>query len=418
MVLPRPCNLLAVVGQSPAIVTETVWALMTAPDRPVRPVTVKLVTTAEGERFIRAQLFGEAQTLANGQPVRHAGRHWDALDTALREHYGVRGSRWLPKPEVLVATHPETNQPLEDIRDGEAAAALANLLYDEVHHLTREEDVPLVVSIAGGRKTMSADLQTAFSVHARPQDRLVHVLVSDPALERTDFFFPTSDQPARIDLVEVRVPRLRRLLERELAERLPEGRRDLTALLEVLEPFNYTDTPARAEVVLGLGARSRLRIVGTSEGVLGELPLSAAHTGTLLCVVEMARRHEGTFPSTALLTPEVVRQRKRFQDLIGGGALGDRWSDRDTPAGRKAVGTAISNLNRKLAGLPVARDTVGIETIKPATRRERQSEPVRYGLARPNFEVMVLHDAHASVLGEAERWPFQHLAVPRPDERG
>ena len=55
----------------------------------------------------------------------------------------------------------------------------------------------LHVSIAGGRKTMGFYLGYAFSLFARPQDALSHILVSSPFEGHPDFFFPPA-QPRRL----------------------------------------------------------------------------------------------------------------------------------------------------------------------------------------------------------------------------
>lgn len=86
---------------------------------------------------------------------------------------------------------------LRDIRTPGDVRAVEAALYDRLRVLlpVLPEDTRLVGSLAGGRKTMSASLQTAFSLIARPDDRLVHVLVHS-ALERwatnpaSNYYFP------------------------------------------------------------------------------------------------------------------------------------------------------------------------------------------------------------------------------------
>ena len=89
--------------------------------------------------------------------------------------------------------------------------------------LTRDENAALHASIAGGRKTMGFYLGYAFSLFARPQDELSHVLVSSPFESHPEFFYPpatprrlatrggqhidTAD--ARITLARIPVVRLR-----------------------------------------------------------------------------------------------------------------------------------------------------------------------------------------------------------------
>ena len=112
----------------------------------------------------------------------------------------------------------------------------ADFIMDKVRELTQEPSHELHVSIAGGRKTMGYYLGYALSLYGRPQDRLSHVLVSDPYETNRDFYYPTPyDHPihgsrgnkdvtvdarnARVELADIPFVRLRE----GLPERLREG---------------------------------------------------------------------------------------------------------------------------------------------------------------------------------------------------
>lgn len=402
---PRPCVLLAVVGQSPAIVTETVWQLAQGP-APMRPTAVHLVTTSEGEAFSRAQLLGEPQTLADGRPVLHVGPHWQRLAETL----GFP----LPEPTFHVATR-EDGTPLADLRTGQDAARLADLLYRLIDSLTQDDDLPLVASIAGGRKTMSADLQTAFSVHARPQDRLVHVLVEPPALERGGFFFPTPETPeARLALVEIRVPRLRRVIDGSLLDGFPVGRRDLSHLLERLEPINYTTPPTRARFRLWAGQRGGCRIdVFSEHGVLvGQTRLSEGEAATLLALAEALGEHGGTVPASHFCHnppgeppgPLAEATQKRRSLLMH--IEPSRWVE------PREVSTALNRLNTSLAKLPIAQALLRITGRRPSTL----GGPVTYTWARtekqqpaPEIELEVTAGSDLARRQIAEA--FRHVRV-------
>jgi hypothetical protein len=60
-----------------------------------------------------------------------------------------------------------------------------------VREFSADPECALHVSIAGGRKTMGFYLGYALSLYGRPQDRLSHVLVSEPFENSMDFFYPT-----------------------------------------------------------------------------------------------------------------------------------------------------------------------------------------------------------------------------------
>ena len=98
--------------------------------------------------------------------------------------------------------------------------------------LSADPDCALHVSIAGGRKTMGYYVGYALSLFGRPQDRLSHVLVSEPFESNWEFFYPapasrvmtTRDNKlvdaadARVTLAEIPFLRLREGLPKRLIE--------------------------------------------------------------------------------------------------------------------------------------------------------------------------------------------------------
>ena len=124
-------------------------------------------------------------------------------------------------------------QPLDDIRTPEQNTLAADFITDTLRRMTESPETELHVSIAGGRKTMGYYLGYALSLYGRPQDRLSHVLVSDPFETNRDFYYPTPyDHPihskrgdkqitvdarnARVDLADIPFVRLREGLPKEL----------------------------------------------------------------------------------------------------------------------------------------------------------------------------------------------------------
>lgn len=162
--------LLCVTGLSPQIVTETLYALAHATPAFI-PSEIHLLTTSEGARLAKAALL-------------HAdGGQFHAL---LADYPGI-GRPAFDEGSIQVITGPD-GQPLADIRTPEENAAAADCITALVAGLTRDEHAALHVSIAGGRKTMGFYLGYAFSLYARPQDRLSHVLVSSPFENHPEFF--------------------------------------------------------------------------------------------------------------------------------------------------------------------------------------------------------------------------------------
>jgi len=174
--------LLAVTGLSPQILTETLYALGVEAGQSALfiPTEVHLVTTGQGANIARTALLhpdgGQFHALLAdypklGRPAFGEG-HIHIIRNAQGEH-------------------------LSDIRTPEENAAAADSITALMSQLTRDEHAALHVSIAGGRKTMGFYLGYAFSLFARPQDELSHVLVNSPFESHPEFFFPPA-QPRRL----------------------------------------------------------------------------------------------------------------------------------------------------------------------------------------------------------------------------
>lgn len=353
-------TLVAVTGLSPQVLTETVYALHR--EGYGVPGRVRVVTTGVGAAFLGALLLDRPGTYC-ARPIAPQGPGWQRLAAAL-DHP-------LPEIEVVTPSRPGEHAALADLTTSPDAALVADALYHAVHDLTGAGQPPLVASIAGGRKTMSADLQSAFSVYARPGDRLVHVLVR-PEFERSDFLFPTPETgDAGLTLVDVRVPRLRRLLEGSLLDALPDDRRGLQGILAALAPVNYAERPARAELALRAGAKQRaeLRLVGADGRRLGAVPLKASEAATLAVIADVLARSPGPVLSEELVgAVHVQRQREDVMAWSGTDASIAPWET------TQKVSTALSTLKGALRAVPLAADAYTVVGLKS----EVQNGPVRY----------------------------------------
>lgn len=171
--------LLAVTGLTPQVVTETLYALAlpcttfgSSPAPTFIPTEIHLITTTEGAERARLSLLDPA-----------AGQFH-----ALCRDYGLSGIAFGPDH---IHTIPDAGgQPLADIRTPADNTLAADCLLGHVRRLCADDDCALHVSIAGGRKTMGFFLGYALSLFGRVQDRLSHVLVSEPFESLTDFYFP------------------------------------------------------------------------------------------------------------------------------------------------------------------------------------------------------------------------------------
>jgi CRISPR-associated protein (TIGR02584 family) len=165
--------LLAVSGLSPQIVTETIYALAACADAPFLPTEVHLITTREGAQ--RAELSLLSDDLG-----------WFHR---LCKDYNLSHIAFTRKHIHIMRDANERG--MDDIRSIEDNRAAADFITARVREFSADPNCALHVSIAGGRKTMGFYLGYALSLYGRAQDRLSHVLVSEPFENSIDFFYPT-----------------------------------------------------------------------------------------------------------------------------------------------------------------------------------------------------------------------------------
>ena len=165
--------LLAVSGLSPQIVTETLYALASDPVAACIPTEVHLITTREGAQRAELSLlsddlgwFHKLCSDYNLPPIAFSRKHIHVMRDA-----SERG--------------------MDDIRSMADNRAAADFITARVREFSADPHCALHASIAGGRKTMGFYLGYALSLYGRPQDRLSHVLVSEPFENSIEFFYPT-----------------------------------------------------------------------------------------------------------------------------------------------------------------------------------------------------------------------------------
>ena len=242
--------LVAVIGLTPQVLTETLYALAVRPAcsaSPFVPTAIRIVTTARGRDRTRRELLHP-----------HTGRFFQ-----LCTDYRI-DPRTIAFDDSSFLVLERDGHPLEDVTGAADHAVVAKTIRQLVRHLTADDGAAIHASLAGGRRTMGFYLGHALSLYGRPQDRLSHVLV-DPRLAAADAFYYPPATPATvvvrsrsvntgdagITLVDVPFLRLRDGLPLRTIDELP--------------PFSETGTDmprATAPLAIELHYRGCLLIVG------------------------------------------------------------------------------------------------------------------------------------------------------------
>lgn len=176
---PKIDVLVALLGNSPAVITETVWAL--AVEEEFIPDEIIVFTTTSG-----------AKTL---EPFWGSAGIWKKFLSDLKAHLGSLKKGSL-NSEILfgktsVKIIPDQNwQPAEDIHSPEDNVAMADFFMKEIGNLALRDFGRIFVSIAGGRKTMGALLHSVMTLVGRPQDKIFHILVNEPWEKVRSFTHP------------------------------------------------------------------------------------------------------------------------------------------------------------------------------------------------------------------------------------
>ncbi len=235
--------LVCVTGMSPAVVTETIYALATQQDW--HPTELIVLTTLQGKRGFESDLIDP-----------ETGKLWEMY----RDYPQFQP---LHADSVSVrALSREDGEELNDIQTAEDNLRFADVATALLRDLTNDNACAIHVSIAGGRKTMGFFIGYALSIFGRFQDRLSHVLVPDEFEGNRAFFYPTPNSRiireknnkgwsdtygVRVSLSEIPFVSLRSLV------RLPIHEDGSLTYSEVVERIN--NQAADETLVIDLAAR-------------------------------------------------------------------------------------------------------------------------------------------------------------------
>lgn len=181
-----PTTLVAASGMSPAIITETLWAL--AMERPpVVPDEVIIITTEKGEAEIHAQLLTPLPSWGN-QTV------WNALRSEIFKLTNRPEKTACLQLAIRTIELPDLTTGIRrkapDLRTRDHHDEAANFIIQTLAPCCDAQDNHVIVSIAGGRKTMGALLYAAMSLVGKEGDRGTHVLVNETFESCRGFFYP------------------------------------------------------------------------------------------------------------------------------------------------------------------------------------------------------------------------------------
>ncbi|MDA8137822.1 MAG: CRISPR-associated ring nuclease Csm6 [Desulfobacteraceae bacterium] len=173
----KKTTLLAVVGLSPQVVTETLYAL----HQNGRTIdAIHLISTREGKDKILTMLIGGGK-----------GRYYEYL-----QEYGFSVSAIDFGPHNIHVITDEHGNEIPDIAGMLDNERLLEKCLELTFRLTSDPDNAVLFSVAGGRKTMSSCLTLAAEMYGRPQDRLYHVLISPEFESNRDFYYPYKESRA------------------------------------------------------------------------------------------------------------------------------------------------------------------------------------------------------------------------------
>ena len=173
--------LVAGMGASPAVLTETVWALAHQ-KQPVVPDEIVVITTKLGKESLRPAIMSGAPSV------------WERLQAALRkEKIAIDGKLFFGDTSIRVIPDEKGNA-ADDLRNGADNMRAADFMLHELRAYADESDTTILCSIAGGRKTMSALLFSCMTLVGREQDKVYHVLIPPEYdgnnLRNPRFYFP------------------------------------------------------------------------------------------------------------------------------------------------------------------------------------------------------------------------------------
>ncbi|HCT7944816.1 TPA: TIGR02584 family CRISPR-associated protein [Raoultella ornithinolytica] len=248
--------LLATIGASPQVLTETLYALHQS-GKPF-PDEVFVITTGVARQKLVNGLFrdGHLQALKN--------------EYQLPEFCFDEQHIWLIEDKY--------GQQLEDTQSPEEQEAAADFIIRQVFRLTQNANCAIHASLAGGRKTMTFYFGYAMSLLGRAQDTLSHVFVDEPYEFVRDFWYPTKDT---------------RWVAGQFGQREVDTKNAQVRLVEI--PFVRMRESVSPTLIDSMSSHSFSQIVAL---------INETHRGELSVRLDKSRRTIGVQENNITLTPK------------------------------------------------------------------------------------------------------------------
>ena len=167
--------LISVIGTSPAVLTETIYALINSNNCPDQII---VITTTLGRLKIKEELFDSGI--------------WEELVES-RDCLSLNSFNF-NSDSIRLLVNSKNMEDAEDLVSSADNTLAADRILGVLREFSENKDTEIIFSVAGGRKTMTALGTLAMTLLGRRCDRLCHVLVNtpfdDPNLQ-PKFYFPS-----------------------------------------------------------------------------------------------------------------------------------------------------------------------------------------------------------------------------------
>lgn len=176
--------LIVLAGTSPAVISETLYVLAQPAHRlSFAPTRIVVVTTTEGRTLLQDALLTPAANSSDGRS------RVDRL-TRMAQDLSSETGFSLNATDIRVPNLDDGSE-IVDAHSVDELDAMGQLIFDVLREATTAEDSAVFFSLSGGRKSMSHISGQCMSALARPQDKLLHVIVEPSWLESVpEFLYP------------------------------------------------------------------------------------------------------------------------------------------------------------------------------------------------------------------------------------